>query len=164
MASAAYGRELASYGLVDARLGVEHVFDSSAAVVFGIFTSLLFARVETSVSRHRLQQYTLIAAAFTVAIFALIRAFVKSALSRALRGYSREYWRLLMQVAQFVRHSTLFLLTHFLSSMFIKLWSELQMSAAESFDAMWRTFVAIYFVVQIVKKRAKMPADDAGVR
>jgi len=146
--------ELAQFGLVGERLGFANVVDTVAVVVIGIFTSLFFSRLDESVSQQRLQQLTLIALAVTLFVFSTIRICVDSRVSRELRQYSRDYWRLMMQVVQFLRHASLFLLTHFLSSAFIKVWSDLQLSAAESFDVMWRTFVMIYFLVQLMKKVA----------
>lgn len=154
MSSQSYDADLAQHGLVGSRLGARHIFESSAAVVFGIFTSLLFARLDRSVSHHRMQQYTLMSVAVAMTVFAAISAFIRSGLSRELRTYSQEYWQLLLDAERKIAHTALFLLTHFLSSSFVKTWSDMQMSAAESFDAMWRIFIAVCFVMQLFKKNA----------
>lgn len=147
--------ELSQFGLVGDALGVGNVIDSVVLVIIGIFTSLFFSRFDSMVSNNMLQQITLIALSVIIGMFSIIRAAVTSTVALELRAYSRDFWRLMMQVLQFLRHGALFLMTHLVSSAFINLWSDMQLSAAESFSVMWCTFVSIYFVIQLLKKRVE---------
>lgn len=140
------------FGLNEQNLRASTVTETVIVVVITIFASLFFTRIESSVSQRRIQQITLIALSATFAVFTLIRLYISSRIAKDIGRYSRDYSRLILEIAQFLRRASLILLTHFLSSAFIKLWTDMQMSAHESFDAMARTFLFVYLALQVVKK------------
>lgn len=139
-------------GLTKENLTTANVMQTVILVVVSIFASLFFSRVENAVSAQRLMQITLIATSITFALFVAIRRFIDSRIARDLNKYSRDYWRLILEVAKFLRSASIILVTHFVSSTFINMWSGMQMSAFESFDALVRTFLFVYLTLQLFNK------------
>jgi hypothetical protein len=143
---------IAQHNLSSQELGLGYVFDSSAVVVFGVFTSLMFGRVHEQVSDERLKQITLLMLAFTLAVFKSAELFVNSRAIGALWCYSRDACRLLLQLTHKLLYVVLFLLTHFLSVALIKMWTDAQLRLAESLAVMWSIFIGIYATVLILRK------------
>ena len=143
---------IAEYNLSRQELGIGYVFDSSAVVVFGVFTSLLFGRVHEQTSDERLKQITLLMLALTFFVFKSVELFVNSSLVHSLWCYSRDACRLVLQLTHKLLYVIMFLLTHFLSVALIKMWTDAQLRVAESLAVMWSIFIGIYFVVLISRK------------
>ena len=143
---------IAEYNLSRQELGLGYVFDSSAVVVFGVFTSLMFGRIHEQTSDERLKQITLLMLAVTFFVFKSVELFVNSRAIHSLWCYSRDACRLVLQLTHKLLYVVMFLLTHFLSVALIKMWTDAQLRAAESLAVMWSIFIGIYFVVLISRK------------
>lgn len=145
-------RDLAAIGLAEDELSMRALTAKTMSVLFGIFISLVFSRIPDSAARHRMNEYTLLFLGCTMLLYQIVRLFVSSAISNHVRQYSYDYWRILMQTLDLLLTAFLFFLTHFISDLFIALWTNMDTTPAESFEISLISLLVVYFILQVDSK------------
>ena len=147
----AYENARRSVGLDVDQLSVVSMIGDSTTVVIGFFTSLVYSRVSGLAPAHHQRHLAILATAFTLLVFVIIRVFVKFA------GYwmwqlDRTWCSIVLRVVQFTRTAFLFLVTHFVGTLVVEWWAERQLSWAEVVASIYIIVVSIYFGLQVLNK------------
>lgn len=144
--------DLQRAGLTQSSLTVGSTMEDMATFLVAISTSVVFSRIIESISPQRVTQYTLIVTVFTLLLNWIYSKFLQSSISQGMYTYSAQDWELVMWMMRCVRGADIFLLTHFVSTAFIAMWTSMETDAAETFALIFVSFMTIRIAVQIIRK------------
>lgn len=143
-----YAKARTAIGLDNSRLSISAMFNDSIIVVVGFFTSFIYTRIAALAPANHQSNMALLVLAITALSFVIVRFFVNS-LGPFFWHYNREWWMLMMRIAQFSRTVLLFLVTHFLGALFNNWWAERHLSWLEALAAIYLIVLTVYFLLDL---------------
>lgn len=151
-----------SAGLDKSNLSVVSVLNSVFAVIFGVFTSDIFRNVSSDVPSNKLRQVTIFLICVNLVIFVALRQFIESRFCFAMYQHSVDWFRIVISVAHNLKLFSMFLVTSFVTSAFLREWLHSHFSAVETVSAVLILFAVINFVQVVTTKTSSLPpsCDD----
>lgn len=154
-----FNEACAAAGLAQANLSVVSVLNSVFAVIFGVFTSDIFRNVSNDVPSNKLRQVTIFLICVNLILFMALRQFIESRFCFAMYLHSVDWFRVVLAVAHNLKIFSMFLVTSFVTSAFLREWLLSHFSAIETVSAILILFAVINFV-QIVTTKASGPLSS----
>jgi hypothetical protein len=139
-------------GLDKSDLSMTGVAYSSFGVIFGVFTSLVYQNVSGDVPQNKLRQFTILVLCINLIIFMALRTFINSRLCFAMYRHSEDWFKVVLAISRSIKLFSMFLVTNFITSAFLKEWLSSHFSAIETISAIWIIFLLINFVQVVASK------------
>ena len=147
----------ANAGLDKSNLSVVSVLNSVFAVIFGVFTSDIFRNVSSDVPSNKLRQVTIFLICVNLIVFVALRQFIESRFCFQMYLHSVDWFRVVIAVSHNLKLFSMFLVTSFVTSAFLREWLHSHFSAIETVSAVLILFAVINFVQIVTTKVSSLP-------
>ena len=147
-----YDATLRKYELAHDNLSMAAVFGTSTTIFFSIFSTMIYTNVSGTFAPAQMGWFVLLMLTFVIAIFMAIELLVRTdVLFHVYKNHQTRFF-VLVQNGQAARTIGMFLVTTFLTSIWLASWNNSHFNWLEKLCGIWNVFMAINVLLLFLRK------------